>query len=131
MNEVPLEDKRKRDADWIKHANEERTVFERAHQTIWSPITWMHHSQIQDDFLLFATIQDISSHTKNDFMQITQEMLSEDKNIMENVLHNHRRIAMLHDLDYMYEPNDNGIETPLDPVLDFYRHLTPPNIKPM
>ena len=121
--EISTEQIYHRDSNWAKKADEERKLMERAHMAIWSPVTWLHQEQIEDDYLLFNTLKRVCDDHKTNFYEVTELFLNEDRKQIETVLVQNRRISMLNDLDYLY---DGKIRKPHVQKQEDLKHLMPP-----
>lgn len=54
-------------------------LMQRVHMAVWSPVTWLHREQIQDDYLFFNTMQQVVLDAGKDFPELVLEYLRRDK----------------------------------------------------
>jgi len=72
----------------------------------------------------------LTTHGYN-FNDICEYFLHQDKKAIEAILVQNRRIAMLHDLDYLYEVDGTPVEAAQQfQRIEDFRHLRPDREKP-
>ena len=81
---------------------------------IWSPVTWLHQNQIEDDYLLFNTLKVVCEANKVDFYEVAQYYINEDQELVEKSHVQNRRAAMVYDLDYRYQEYTTDKQIPED-----------------
>ena len=67
---------------------------------IWSPVTWLHTAQVQDDYLFYNTIRQVCSDTQLDFAAMITGFLQRDKEHMNFILGEKKRIFSLNELEH-------------------------------
>ena len=72
------------------------------HLAIWSPVTWLHTAQIEDDYLFFSTVRSVCTDTQQDFAQLVDYFVQRDKEQMDFMLGEKKRIFMLNEFENQF-----------------------------
>ena len=73
--------------------------MQRVHMAIWSPVTWLHREQLQDDYLFFNTMRQVLSEAGKDYTEVVLSYLRRDREQMDLMLGTKKRIFMFNEFE--------------------------------
>lgn len=73
-------------------------LMQRVHMAIWSPVTWLHKDQLQDDYLFFNTIRQVFNLQGKDFLKTVLTYLRRDEEQMDFMLGSKKRIYLFNEI---------------------------------